>query len=181
MTETQKAQRKANSYKSPATFMDGFNYGLEISNKLPSTQMQIELNRCKQHNEYLLQQNVILISKLKEANDRLDAMHEFYGAKPTEFIDLDTIAKHVCDYYYINKSEIVKKFRDTRIRLPRQVVSYIAQTFCTGITLTMIGSYFNQDHTTHIHARRTIENLYKTDKNVKKAIDTICGQIFTNK
>lgn len=174
------AQRKANSYKSPTTFMDGFNYALEVADKVPSVSSQVEISRLKQQNEYILQQNVLLMQKLKEANDKAEQLNRIIGGSELDTIDLDEITKHVCAYFKIKPSDVTKKTRLTAIRLPRQIISYIAQVYCTGITVTMIGAYFNQDHSTQVHTKQVIGELYDTDKNIKKIIDNICSTLFTN-
>jgi chromosomal replication initiation ATPase DnaA len=180
-SEIAKAQRKANSYKSPATFMDGFNYGLEVSDKIPSTNAQIELQRIKQQNEYIMQQNIILLQKLKNANDRIDTLDRIFGAKSAELLTISDICDAVCAYFYIDKHRLKEVNRSKEISIPRQIVSYIAQVYGTAITTTMLANYFNQDHTTHVHARHRMENLYGKDKQITSAIDAVCAILFTQK
>lgn len=173
------AQRRANSYKSPSTFMDGFNYGLEIADRIPTVSIQIEITRLKQQHEYTMQQNMVLLQKLKDANDKIEMLNKMTGAKRCENVTLDDIASVTCEYFHLSVDKIKKRTRETNIRLPRQIISYIGQVYATGITVTMIGNYFNQDHTTHVHAKRAIGTLYKNNENIRTAIDSICYKLFT--
>ena len=78
-------------------------------------------------------------------------------------ITVDNIQKTVADYYKIKISDMHSKKRSRSIARPRQVAMALAKEL-TQLSLPDIGDAFgNRDHTTVLHACRTIASL--RDKN----------------
>ena len=62
--------------------------------------------------------------------------------------------------------------RQREIARPRQIAMYLSKTLTTR-SLPDIGRVFDRDHTTVMHAVKTVESLLKTDKNLAEDIRII--------
>ncbi|MBE6455332.1 MAG: chromosomal replication initiator protein DnaA [Alphaproteobacteria bacterium] len=65
-------------------------------------------------------------------------------------------------YYNLKLSDLKSTRRDRKIARPRQLAMYLAKTM-TALSLPDIGAQFGRDHTTIIHAVKTIEGLLERD------------------
>jgi len=78
-------------------------------------------------------------------------------------ITIDGIQKAVADYFKIRIADMHSKKRSRNVARPRQVAMALAKDL-TQMSLPEIGEAFgNRDHTTVLHACRTITNLRKKD------------------
>jgi chromosomal replication initiator protein len=78
-------------------------------------------------------------------------------------ISVDGIQKTVAEYFKIRVSDMHSKRRNRNIARPRQVAMALAKDL-THMSLPEIGEAFgNRDHTTVLHACRTIVSLRKKD------------------
>lgn len=69
----------------------------------------------------------------------------------------------VTDFYQIKLSDMQSKVRQRSIALPRHVCMYLARK-CTRLSLEEIGGFFGgRDHTTVMHAVKTVESRVATD------------------
>lgn len=85
-------------------------------------------------------------------------------------ISIENIQKTVADFYRIKLVELLSKKRTRAIARPRQTAMYLAREL-TQMSLPEIGAAFGgRDHTTVMHACKTIENL--------RAIDTTFNADF---
>ncbi|MBL8419567.1 MAG: chromosomal replication initiator protein DnaA [Dechloromonas sp.] len=74
-------------------------------------------------------------------------------------ISTDNIQKTVADYYKIKVAELFSRRRTRAIARPRQIAMWLCREV-TSLSYPEIGSAFGgRDHTTVIHAVRTIESL----------------------
>jgi chromosomal replication initiator protein len=88
-------------------------------------------------------------------------------------ISIDEIIDKVADYYKIPSNTIREKNRRKEVAQCRQVAMYMAKSI-TNHSLKSIGLHFGgRDHSTVIHAVQNIENLQKTDENIRKDINYI--------
>ena len=78
-------------------------------------------------------------------------------------ITVEEIQHKVAAHYNIRFSDLQSKRRERPIARPRQVAMYLAKTLTTA-SLPEIGRKFDRDHTTVIHAVRTVEELMEKDK-----------------
>jgi chromosomal replication initiator protein len=91
-----------------------------------------------------------------------EALKDVIGATNRQ-ITLETIQKTVADYYKIKVAEMYSQKRTRAIARPRQVAMWVAREL-TPHSLPEIGDAFGgRDHTTVLHACRTITNLRRTD------------------
>jgi chromosomal replication initiator protein len=92
-------------------------------------------------------------------------------------ITIQQIYDAVTKYYGVRLADIQSKKRHKSIAFPRQVCMYLARRF-TSFSLAEIGLYFGgRDHTTVLHAVRTIENDCNGDKTIADQINQIQGQL----
>lgn len=77
-----------------------------------------------------------------------------------------------CNFKKIDYNSIFDKSQKREIVEARYIVMYILYRYSKE-SVTEIGWYFNKDHATVDHAKKTIENLYSTQKNIKYFIDCI--------
>lgn len=68
---------------------------------------------------------------------------------------IKTAITTVCKDYNISYEDIMSRSRKRSIVLPRMVLMY--KLYQTGFTLMEVGTIFNKDHTTVIHAIRLVE------------------------
>ena len=78
-------------------------------------------------------------------------------------VSVDAIQKRVAAHYDVRVSEMFSARRARNIARPRQVAMYLAKNL-TSLSYPDIGRQFGgRDHTTVMHAVKTIENLSKSD------------------
>jgi len=92
-------------------------------------------------------------------------------------LSIPTIQKVVCEYYGLKVQDIKAKKRTKEIALPRQVAMYLSKLL-TDSSLSDIGKNFGgRDHSTVIHACKTIEERRKKDEEFNKVIDYLIRKI----
>ena len=88
-------------------------------------------------------------------------------------ITVDKIQNVVSNFYNIPLSEMLSQRRSRPLARPRQVAMFLAKKMTTR-SLPEIGRRFaNRDHTTVIHAVKTITRLSEQDDEMKKNINQI--------
>ena len=88
-------------------------------------------------------------------------------------ITVDKIQNIVSNYFNIPLSEMLSQRRSRPLARPRQIAMYLAKRMTTR-SLPEIGRRFNnRDHTTVIHAVKTITRLSEQDDEMKKNINQI--------
>lgn len=91
--------------------------------------------------------------------------------QPSVQMIIDAVTK----YYDIKLSDLLSKRRHKSVALPRQICMWLARKY-TRYSLEEIGGYFGgRDHTTVLHAIRTITNKRDTDTEILRALDRIEG------
>ena len=91
----------------------------------------------------------------------------------TKIITVDKIQAIVSNFYNIPLNEMLSQRRSRPLARPRQVAMYLAKKMTTR-SLPEIGRRFaNRDHTTVIHAVKTITKLSEKDEEMKKNINQI--------
>jgi len=92
-------------------------------------------------------------------------------------VTIQMIFDAVTKYYNVRLSDLQSKKRHKSIAFPRQVCMYLARRN-TRYSLEEIGGYFGgRDHTTVLHAVRTVDGDCKEDPEINKQIVTIDGQL----
>ncbi len=79
-------------------------------------------------------------------------------------------------YYGLRLSDLKSTRRERKIARPRQLAMYLAKQL-TALSLPDIGTQFDRDHTTIIHAVRTIEDLLERDKQLVQDKEIIISRL----
>ncbi len=91
----------------------------------------------------------------------------------TKIITVDKIQNTVANFFNIPLAEMLSQRRSRPLARPRQIAMYIAKKMTTR-SLPEIGRRFaNRDHTTVIHAVKTITRLSEKDDEMKKNIEQL--------
>ena len=124
------------------------------------------------------------VRELEGALNRVKAMQEFKGEPITidfvretlkdmlalqdKLVTVDNIQKVVAEYYRIKVSDLKSKNRSRSVARPRQVAMALAKEL-PNRSLPEIGKSFgDRDHTTVLHACRTIAGFRDTDPNIQE-------------
>jgi len=92
-------------------------------------------------------------------------------------LSIEQIQKSVADYFKISENSLRMKTRKQEIVLPRQIAMFLAKKL-TRASLKTIGLHFGgRDHTTIIHACRTIEQAMAGDTGLSAQVDQIEKQL----
>tara|TARA_B100001564_G_C20442561_1_gene579620 strand:- start:68 stop:718 length:651 start_codon:yes stop_codon:yes gene_type:complete len=110
-------------------------------------------------------------SKVLSINDCKAILKDVFNQ--VRVITVDKIQNVVSNYYNIALSEMLSQRRSRPLARPRQVAMFLAKKMTTR-SLPEIGRRFaNRDHTTVIHAVKTITKISETDEEMKKNIHQI--------
>ncbi len=91
----------------------------------------------------------------------------------TREISIDYIQKVVCDYFGLPLETINSKTRKREIVQARQLAMFFSKKH-TKSSLATIGLHCgNKDHATVLHACRTVNNLYETDKRFRVYVEDL--------
>jgi chromosomal replication initiator protein len=92
-------------------------------------------------------------------------------------ITIQQIFDAVTKYYNVRLSDLQSKKRHKSIAFPRQVCMFLARRH-TRYSLEEIGGYFGgRDHTTVLHAVRTVDADIKSDRDVAEQLTYLEGQL----
>jgi chromosomal replication initiator protein len=92
-------------------------------------------------------------------------------------VEIQTIISVVTDFYGVKMTDLQSKRRQRSIALPRQVCMFLARRN-TRFSLEEIGGYFGgRDHTTVMHAVRTVEERCETDHEFNRVVSTLESQV----
>ena len=101
------------------------------------------------------------------------------GAKKE--ITVESIQKTICDFYNLKIGDLKAKRRTKNIALPRQVAMYLCRKY-TETSFPAIGDKFGgRDHSTVIHASKTIEKRIKEDPYMQNTIERLERNLNLNK
>ncbi len=91
-------------------------------------------------------------------------------------VTIDEIQRKVSEHFKIKVSEMQSKRREREVARPRQIAMYLAKKLTTR-SLPEIGRKFDRDHTTVIHAVKTIEDLSKTNHIIAEDVSLLCKML----
>ena len=110
-------------------------------------------------------------NKVLTINDCKNILKDVFSQ--IKVITVDKIQNVVSNYFNIALSDMLSQRRSRPLARPRQIAMYIAKKMTTR-SLPEIGRRFaNRDHTTVIHAVKTITRLSEQDDEMKKNINQI--------
>ena len=92
-------------------------------------------------------------------------------------LGVDVIQKVVAEHFKLRVSDLRSKKRKKTITQPRQIAMYLARFF-TNSSYPELGLLFGgKDHTTILHAVKTVEQKRETDPDLKAHLATISQQL----
>ena len=119
---------------------------------------------------------VIFASKLHEKPITIDlvkeALKESAGEKQEE-LKVDDIINCVCNFYKVNKADVIGKKKNKEFIEPRQVCSYLITEMMSLPLVTVGKSMGGRDHATIIYARDKIAEQIKNDDKLRVQINDI--------
>lgn len=122
----------------------------------------------------LLQIHALAIESGREVDQ--DIVQQALGQEPTPSgnpVTIPTILEAVTKHYGVRLADLQSRKRSRSIAFPRQVCMYLARNL-TAHSLEEIGGYFGgRDHSTVLHATRTIERLQEEDPQFRETLDHI--------
>ncbi|MBF8254906.1 MAG: dnaA [Deltaproteobacteria bacterium] len=88
-------------------------------------------------------------------------------------VTVESIQKTICDYFNLKLGDLKAKRRTRNIALPRQLAMYLCRKY-TSTSFPSIGDKFGgRDHSTVIHAAKTIEKKIKADPQMSATIEKL--------
>ncbi|MDI9314500.1 MAG: chromosomal replication initiator protein DnaA [Hydrotalea sp.] len=91
-------------------------------------------------------------------------------------ITIDSIQQMVAEYYDITLEELLGKSRLQDIARPRQIAMYLAK-MATTRSLPSIGARFRRDHTTVIHAVKTVEGRMMDNPKFQEEVMSLLSKL----
>lgn len=176
-----------------------FDWGLTVQIEPPELEMRVAILKKKAevdgldlHDDvaFLIAKNLRSnVRELEGALRRVMAYARFHGreislelarealrdllAAFNRQLTLDVIQKTVADYYKLKLSELLSPKRTRNIARPRQIAMYLSKEL-TPASLPAIGDGFGgRDHTTVLHACRTIADLRLADQQLNHDIHVL--------
>ena len=102
------------------------------------------------------------------------------SSKVRKSISIEQIQSVVCEHFNITEEMMRSKSRKQEIAMARQVAMYLSKEL-TKNALKTIGLVFGgRDHSTVIHAHKTIQDMIKKDSSFKNEIDSIKRRLDIN-
>ena len=98
----------------------------------------------------------------------------------TKVITIDKIQNVTSNFFNISLSDMLSPRRSRPLARPRQVAMYLAKKL-TSRSLPEIGRKFsNRDHTTVIHAVKTIEKLKESNDELRKNVEELKSLVLSD-
>ena len=137
-----------------------------LAHKIVSNVRELEgaLNRIMAH--------AMLVGREITIESTADLLADLLRASSRQ-ISVDSIQKQVAAHYGIRVSEMFSARRARNIARPRQVAMYLTKNL-TSLSYPEIGRQFGgRDHTTVMHAVKTIETLTLSDSRLGEDVDLL--------
>ena len=171
-----------------------FGWGLSVAVEPPEleTRAAILINKANQEKVFLGNEEAMFMAQKLRSNVRelegalkkVVAHARFMGsdisvplikealkdllAIQNKLISVDNIQRTVAEYYKIKMADMISKRRNRSVARPRQMAMCLSKEL-TNHSLPEIGSmYGGRDHTTVLHACRTINDLRKSSSDINE-------------
>jgi chromosomal replication initiator protein len=124
---------------------------------------------------------IIAYSRLTKENITIDlvseALKEIIKNTESKRATPEHITKLVCDRFSITTDDLLSKKRNRDISYPRQISMYLLREL-TDLSLSAIGKFFGgRDHTTVLHAYRTISGEMAENNELRVMLADIRNQV----
>ncbi len=125
---------------------------------------------------------IVAFSKMSKkqlsVNDCKIILKDVY--KNSKITTIEKIQNVTSNFYSISLEEMLSQRRSRPLARPRQIAMYLAKKLTTR-SLPEIGRKFaNRDHTTVIHAVKTIDKLCQNNQEIKKNVEDIKSIILSD-
>ena len=92
-------------------------------------------------------------------------------------VTVRNIQKAICEHFDVKISDLKSKRRTKNLALARQMAMYLCRKY-TGTSFPAIGAEFGgRDHSTVIHASKSIEKKTVSDPSIKATVDRLVRQL----
>ena len=116
--------------------------------------------------------------RLLNINDCKNILKDVFNQ--AKIVTVDKIQNTVSNYFNISLNDMLSQRRSRPLARPRQIAMFLAKRLTTR-SLPEIGRRFaNRDHTTVIHAVKTITKLSEKDEEMKKNLIQIKSLLLEN-
>ena len=105
------------------------------------------------------------------------ALKDIIKQPKQKMITMNSIKAAVCEYFKVKITDLESNKRPRNIAFPRQIAMYLCREM-TNESLPSIGTCFNRDHSTVIHAYDKIENEIKMDSSLRDNIKRLSEKII---
>ncbi|MFQ5494933.1 MAG: chromosomal replication initiator protein DnaA [Phycisphaerae bacterium] len=117
------------------------------------------------------------LQQLRGGPVTVDLARESLGTEPTRSIRIPVIMETVARRFNIKVADLLSKKRSKAVTHPRHICMYLARVLTTQ-TLEEIGDYFGgRDHSTVLHANRTIARLADEDVRLSALLDEMASEV----
>lgn len=142
------------------------NVAMFLADRIQSNVRELEgaLNRLAAHAN-LVQRPVTIES----AQDLLRDLFRVYD----RVVTLEDIQKKVAEFYKIKVADMHSSGRSRKIARPRQIAMWLSKTLTTKSFPEIGRSFGGRDHTTVMHAVKTIDKLTKDDPSIREDVDLL--------
>lgn len=106
----------------------------------------------------------------------LELMVGVLAEKQDILITAPEVIEIVCEHFNQSYETIAVKSRKGELRWPRQVCMYFMSKH-TKLSLSKIGGYFMRDHSTALHAIKTVKNNSWADRNTRADLEVLDRRI----
>jgi chromosomal replication initiator protein len=123
---------------------------------------------------------VAMLAQVADRTIDLGLAEQALGGEPADMkheITIEDILRAVTARFSVRLADLQSKKRSRSIAFPRQVCMYLARSM-TRHSLEEIGGYFGgRDHTTVLHANRTIDGLKNQDPQFQATLELLSQEI----
>lgn len=117
------------------------------------------------------------LSQTRDGNITIDLAREVLGLTKNQPVNIPDILRTVAQQFDVQVADLQGKKRSRAFTYPRHIGMYLARSL-TSQSLEEIGSYFGgRDHTTVMHANRTISQQVKQNKQLSDLLDEIANRV----
>ncbi len=106
---------------------------------------------------------------------------EHFAGQPRRSVQIGDILDAVCQHFRLKTHDLVGRKRSRSVSYPRHIAMYLARKL-TPLSLQEIGLHFGgRDHSTVLHAERTIDSLRQTDSATAEILAELTNRLLANR
>ncbi len=171
LIEISKMKIKANGFNPDIFDKDALEY-LTVNNSTNIRVLEGALNRILFFNIDSDNLDRITLDIVKKAFQK-----DIETIKKGEKLSVEKIITFVANYYNLTTNQLLSNVRTSQISLARAIAMYLSRSLLDMSYPNIAKAFKKKDHTTVITACKKVDNLLKTDDNMKKAIKQLTSQL----